>query len=72
MSLELRDVRSKAFAEDDIALDSYATAHGIDKSELVRNIIHDWGRKQRHAAKLMQARLEREGFSGNLGEDDPE
>lgn len=69
MSLELRDLRAKITIETELALDAYAAAHGIEKSEAVRDLLHLWAVKQVHAATLLQRAMKREGLTGHAGED---
>jgi 23S rRNA maturation mini-RNase III len=63
MSQPLQDLRAKVTIETDCALESYARAHLLDKSEVVRDILHQWAVRQIHAANMLQASLRREGIS---------
>ena len=60
MSLPLEDLRSKVSHETHIALDAEAQHRGIDKSELVREILSDWAEARIHSATLLLERLKRE------------
>jgi len=71
MSLDLRDLRAKITIETELALDAYAAAHGIEKSEAVRDLLHVWAVKQVHAATLLQQSMKREGLAGHTGETTP-
>lgn len=66
--MELRDLRSKIPPDDDDLLSAVAKATDIDKSELVREIIHGWFLKKRREY-LMVSRIMRgrEGFDGAQG-----
>lgn len=75
MSAELFDLRAKVTALGHCALAAYSRAHVIDKSELVRDIIEEWAKKQVHGASLLHACLKAQGVtaadagaSGNRGE----
>lgn len=62
ISLELRDLRAKVTVEAECALDAYAIAHEMDKSEVVREVIQRWAIKQIHATTVMARYLKREGL----------
>lgn len=79
MAVELFDLRAKVTPEAHCALAAHSRAHDIDKSELVRDILHDWARKQMHGASMLQSCLKAQGLtaaaegiaqgtSGNRGE----
>ena len=57
MSAPLEDLRAKISIRAHCALAAHARAHGIDKSELVRNIIDEWALKQMHGASMIPAHL---------------
>ena len=63
MSAELFDLRAKVTLQTHLALQAYAMTHGLDQSEVVRDILHAWAVRQIHAASLLQASLRREGMT---------
>jgi hypothetical protein len=64
MSADLTDLRAKITVEAHCALAAYARAHEIDRSELVREILHKWAMKQIHGASLLANCLRAKGVTG--------
>ena len=65
---ELRDLRAKITPEADQVLEAVSRASGRDKSELVREVLHDWAGKKLHEARLIHRLALREGGDGRSGE----
>lgn len=61
---ELFDERTKVSLEVRLALESYARARGVDKSEVIREILSQWTDFQDRFAKDYLRRLRNEGLSG--------
>lgn len=68
MAEELRDLRAKVTVETDIVLDSIARARGVDKSEIVREVLHEFAAEQMLIHRLITKRLKGEGIEGKNGE----
>jgi len=62
MSAELRDFRGKITVEADVVLDAEARAFGRDKSDIAREILHNWALKKIMAANVLGRRLRGEGL----------
>ena len=67
MSLELKDFRCKITAEADAALTAVARITGKDRSEIVRDLVHDWAIQRIDEASLMHQLLQAEGLPGIAG-----
>lgn len=65
MSAELRDFRGKITVEADVALESMAQAFKRDKSDIVREILHNWALRKIMEANVMARRMKAEGIVGN-------
>lgn len=61
MAAPLEDLRAKITTRSHCALLSHARAHGIDKSEVVREVLDDWAGRQIHSASMLQRCLRAKG-----------
>jgi hypothetical protein len=75
MAAELFDLRAKVTALGHCALAAHCRAHDIDKSELVRDIVEVWARRQAHGASMLASCMKAKGVTaadagivGNPGE----
>lgn len=64
MSAELRDFRGKITVEADIALESMAQAFKRDKSDIAREVLHNWALRKIMEANVMARRMRAEGIDG--------
>lgn len=64
MSQELKDFRGKITPETDRVIEARSRALNIDRSEVVRNVLHTWAMAQIHEASLMHHLLRAEGLVG--------
>lgn len=64
MAAELRDLRAKVTAEAYCALEAEAQVSGRDRSEIVREILHQWALEQMRKASVLDRLLQAEGMSG--------
>lgn len=65
---ELRDLRAKITPEADQVLEAVSRASGRDKSELVRDVLHEWAGKKLHEATLIHRLAIPKGSEGRGGE----
>lgn len=72
MAAELRDFRGKITVETDIALESMAHAFKRDKSDIAREVLHNWALKKIMEASVLSRRMRGEGLGsphdGDTGE----
>lgn len=61
VSAPLEDLRAKITTRAHCALAAHARAHGLDKSELVRDILDEWAAKQVHGAMMLARCLRSKG-----------
>ena len=67
MSEPLKDLRSKISAETDAVLEAVARTSGRDKSEIVRDVLHEWCLGEIAKASMMDKLLKAEGLPGISG-----
>lgn len=70
MSLELHDLRTKVSLVCVSLIEAKARCEGKDKSEVAREILHEWTRKQVDMYKVADKLMRVEGISGLFGEND--
>lgn len=63
---ELVDLRAKITRETNAALEAEHDATGLDRSEVVRDVLHRWAMDRIHTCKLLAAALAREGIDAGL------
>lgn len=63
MPAELRELRARITVEADAALDAVARGSGLDRSEIVRDVLHKWALQQIATMTLLDARLKAEGIT---------
>lgn len=69
MSVDLRDFRGKITRLAWCCIEARHRATGKEHSEIVREILDDWARVERHAAIEQQNLVASEGIKGNGRED---
>lgn len=68
MSQELRDLRAKITVETDAVLDSISTVTGRDRSEIVREWLHERALREIAVHTVLDRKLKAEGLKGSAGE----
>lgn len=68
MSIELKDFRGKITPETDCVLETMSRVHGRDRSEVARDILHEWAVRQIHESVVLAQLLQANGISGKTGE----
>ena len=58
---DLVDVRCKLTEDTNQVLEALARARNLDKSELIRLVLHEWAEKQIHESTLIMRLTRREG-----------
>jgi hypothetical protein len=64
MAAPLKDFRGKITAEADCVLEAMNRVSGKDRSEIVRDILHDWALSKIDEHKVMGKLLRAEGLAG--------
>lgn len=59
---ELRDLRARITVKADVAIDVFAKLRGLDRSELVREILDQWAEARLHEANHLMSGLAAEGI----------
>ena len=62
MAEELRDLRAKISVQTDAVLDAISRVRGIDRSEIVREVLHRFALETIAIGTLTDARLRAEGL----------
>jgi hypothetical protein len=61
MSLELKDLRAKITIEADCAIEAVSRVRGVDRSEIVREVMHRWALQQIETCRVMHNLMRNEG-----------
>ena len=67
MSLPLVDCRCKLTHEAHAVLESLSRAGGIDRSEIIRDVLHKFALQKINEASLLDSLLKREGLGSVAG-----
>lgn len=64
MAAPLKDFRGKITAEADCVLEAMNRVSGCDRSEIVRDILHQWAEDKLREHSILQRLLKAEGLVG--------
>lgn len=64
MSVDLKDFRGKLTIEADAALEAVSRVTGRDKTEVAREILHEWALRKIREATVLDGLLRSEGAGG--------
>ena len=67
MSLDLKDLRAKITIEADCAIEAVARVRGVERSEIVREVMHQWALQQIETCRVMHNLMRSEGASRASG-----
>ena len=61
MSIDLKDLRAKITIEADCAIEAVARVRNVDRSEIVREVMHKWALQQIETCRVMHNLMRSEG-----------
>jgi len=64
MAAPLKDFRGKITAETDCVLEAMTRVTGKDRSELARDVLHEWARERLAEHSILDRLLKAEGLDG--------
>jgi len=72
MSVPLKDFRLGITESIDIWLDAVATARGVDKAAVAREVLREWAKVKAHEHKVAMRRMQANGLQPELDGLEPE
>ena len=64
MRIALKDFRGKITPKTDAVLEAINRAGGVDRSEIARNVLHEWALQKINEASVLNKLLASEGMTG--------
>lgn len=64
MATDFRQIKANITVEADVWIDSIAEAKGLDRGEVVRNVLHEWALEQERVHRIASRRRKSEGLTG--------
>lgn len=64
MATPLKDFRGKITTETDCVLEALTRVSGKERSELVRDVLHDWAQERIREHSVLEKLLRAEGLAG--------